>query len=92
MDIAKARALRNPESAPHVSFLDMGGDGYGVVRASLDRMDTEFVCIPRPVERAMAEDGGPLRYRVVHSARLSDKGERPALNQIVVEGDVELSI
>ncbi|MBV9571957.1 MAG: alkaline phosphatase D family protein [Alphaproteobacteria bacterium] len=91
-DIAKARTLRNPESAPHVSFVDMGGHGYGVVRASPDRMDTEFVCIPRPVERAKSEDGGPLRYRVVHSAKLWRKGERPVLEQTVVEGDAKLSI
>jgi len=91
-DIAKARALRNPESAPHVSFVDMGGHGYGVVRAGLDRMDTEFVCIPRPIERATTEDGGPLRYRVVHSAKLWAKGERPVLEQTVVEGDAKLSI
>jgi alkaline phosphatase D len=91
-DIAKARALRNPESAPHVSFVDMGGHGYGVVRASTDRMDTEFVCIPRPIERAATDDGGPLRYRVMHSAKLWSKGERPVLEQTVVEGDAKLSV
>jgi alkaline phosphatase D len=91
-DIAKARALRNPENAPHVSFVDMGGHGYGVVRAGLDRMETEFVCIPRPIERATTDDGGPLRYRVVHSAKLWGKGERPVLEQTVVEGDAQLSI
>ena len=91
-DIAKARALRNPDSAPHVSFVDMGGHGYGVVRAGVDRMDTEFVCIPRPIERSATEDGGPLRYRVVHSAKLWAKGERPVLEQTVVEGDAKLSI
>jgi len=91
-DIAKARALRNPDNAPHVSFVDMGGHGYGVMRASSDRMDTEFVCIPRPVERSASEDGGPLRYRVVHSAKLWGKGERPVLEQKVIEGDASLSI
>jgi alkaline phosphatase D len=91
-DIAKARALRNPDNAPHVSFVDMGGHGYGVVRASMDRMDTEFVCIPRPIERSATEDGGPLRYRVVHSAKLWGKGERPVLEQTVLEGDAKLSI
>ena len=91
-DIAKARALRNPDNAPHVSFVDMGGHGYGVVRASIDSMQTEFVCIPRPVERSATEDGGPLRYRVVHSAKLWRKGERPVLEQTVVEGDAKLSV
>jgi alkaline phosphatase D len=91
-DIAKARALRNPDCAPHVSFVDMGGHGYGIVRASLDKMDTEFVCIPRPVERSTTEDGGPLRYRVIHSAKLWGKGEHPVLEQKVVEGDAGLSV
>jgi alkaline phosphatase D len=91
-DLAKARALRNPDSAPHVAFVDMGGHGYAVVRASADRLDTEFVCIPRPLERSPTEDGGPLRYRVVHSARLWARGERPVLEQRVVEGDARLSI
>jgi alkaline phosphatase D len=91
-DIEKARALRNPDNAPHVSFVDMGGHGYGVVRASADRMDTEFVCIPRPVERSATDDGGPLRYRVVHSAKLWGKGEKPVLEQKVLEGDAKLSV
>ena len=81
-DIAKARALPNPDSAPHVSFVDMGGHGYGVVRASVDRMDTEFVCIPRPIERAMTDDGGPLRYRVVHSAKCGAKANGPFWNKL----------
>jgi alkaline phosphatase D len=91
-DIAKAQALRNPDSAPHVSFTDMGGHGYGVMRASIDRMDTEFICIPRPVERATTDDGGLLRYRVLHSAKLWAKGEKPTLEQTVLEGDASLSV
>lgn len=91
-DIAKARALGNPENAPHLSFVDVGAHGYGVVRASTDRMDTEFFCIARAIERAATDDGGPLRYRVVHSARLWAKGEHPVLEQAVVEGDAKLSI
>ena len=61
-------------------------------KASPDALETEFVCIPRPVERATTPDGGPLRYRVVHRARLWGKGERPVLEQRVVEGDPGLSI
>ena len=33
-DIEKARALSNPELAPHLSFVDMGGHGYAIVRAA----------------------------------------------------------
>src|SRR5580692_1687056 len=33
-DIAKARALSNPDLSPHVSFVDMGGHGYSVVHAT----------------------------------------------------------
>jgi hypothetical protein len=37
-------------------------------------------------------DGGPLRYRVVHTASLRKPGERPLLRQQVIEGDPGLSI
>ena len=33
-DLAKARAVSNPDLSPHLSFVDMGGHGYAVVRAS----------------------------------------------------------
>jgi alkaline phosphatase D len=58
--------VSNPELSPHLEFVDMGGHGYGVVSVDASRMVTEFVCIPRPIERAATPDGGPLRYRVRH--------------------------
>jgi alkaline phosphatase D len=54
-------------------------------------MRTEFVCIPRPVTRSASPDGGPLRYRVVHTAQLWSAGEAPKLRQQVLEGDIGLS-
>jgi len=89
-NIAKAKALSNAQLAPHIDFVDMGGHGYSVVRASAERFDVEFVCIPRPIERSATEDGGPLRYRVVHSARLWTPGEAPKLERKIIEGDVDL--
>ncbi len=91
-DREKARALSNPSLAPHLSFVDAGGHGYAVVSAAPDRLDVEFVCIPRPLERAATPDGGPIRYRVVHSAAPWRAGERPALVQHVLEGDPGLSV
>ena len=91
-DPEKARALSNPALAPHLEFLDAGGHGYAKVRLSADEMRTEFICIPRPVTRSERPDGGPLRYRVVHSARLWSAGERPKLTRQVLEGDPGLSI
>jgi alkaline phosphatase D len=91
-DIAKARALSNPALAPHLSFVDLGGHGYATVRTSADAFETEFVCIPRPIERSESSDGGPLRYRVRHTARAWRAGERPKLEQRVIEGDPGLAI
>jgi alkaline phosphatase D len=91
-DINKARAVSNPDLSPHLSFVDMGGHGYTVVRAMSDAFETEFVCIPRPLERSEHEDGGPLRYRVVHRARLWKKGEPPKLEARIIEGDPRFSI
>ena len=91
-DISKARALSNPDLSPHVSFVDMGGHGYSVVRVTSNLLETEFVCIPRPVERSDRADGGPLLYRVRHRANLWRKGETPRLESQIVEGDPRFSV
>lgn len=91
-DIAKARTLSNPELSPHVSFVDMGGHGYSVVKAASDFLETEFVCIPRPVERSERPDGGPLNYRVRFRTAIWKSGERPKLQAQVVEGDPKFSV
>ncbi len=91
-DLKRARSLSNPNLAPHLEFVDLGGHGYATVRLTSDEMRTEFVCIPRPITRSEQPDGGPLRYRVAHTAKLWQPGERPRLVQQVIEGDVGLSI
>ena len=91
-DLAKAHAVSNPDLAPHLEFIDAGGHGYATVRLTGAEMRTEFVCIPRPITRSDRADGGPLRYRVVHSAKLWKPGETPRLKQEILEGDPGLSI
>ena len=91
-DLARAKALSNPALSPHIEFFDAGGHGYATVRLTGDEMRTEFVCIPRPITRSDRPDGGPLRYRVAHTAKLWRPGERPKLAQRVIEGDPGLSI
>jgi alkaline phosphatase D len=91
-DLKRARSLSNPDLAPHLEFVDLGGHGYAKVQLSPDEMRTEFVCIPRPITRSERPDGGPIRYRVVHTAALWKSGERPKLKATVLEGDVGLSI
>ena len=91
-DLEKARALSNPHLSPHLRFVDMGGHGYATVTAGPDAIETEFVCIPRPVTRATTADGGPLLYRVRHRVNMWDRGAAPRIEQKVVEGDPGLSI
>jgi alkaline phosphatase D len=91
-DVAKARALSNPDLSPHVSFVDMGGHGYSVVRVASGFVETEFVCIPRPLERSKSEDGGPLNYRVSFHADLWPKGAAPKLEMQILEGDPKFSV
>jgi alkaline phosphatase D len=86
------RSLSNPDLAPHLEFVDLGGHGYAKVRLSSDEMRTEFVCIPRPITRSEKPDGGPLRYRTVHTAALWKSGERPQPNTSVLEGDAGLGL
>jgi alkaline phosphatase D len=91
-DIEAARKLTNPDLSPHLSFLDMGGHGYSVVRATGAWIEVEFVCIPRPIERSTGADGGPIAYRVVHRARRWQHGQVPRLEQRILEGNPQLSI
>jgi len=86
-DPAAALAARNPENAPHLTFCDVGGHGYAVVRAASDEMRVEFVCIPRPLERSEREDGGPIRYRVVHRVKPWEPGATPKLERSTIEGE-----
>jgi len=90
-DASAARKLSNPELAPHLAFVDMGGHGFAIVRATQQMFETEFVCIGRPLERATTPDGGPVLYRVSHSTRLWRKGEIPKIDQKITEGNPDLS-
>ena len=91
-DLGRARALSNPALAPHLEFVDLSAHGYAKVRLTGEEMRAEFVCIPRPIERSDRPDGGPLRYRVAHSARLWRPGERPKLERHILGGDPGLAI
>jgi alkaline phosphatase D len=90
-DKAKARALSNGDVAPHLAFTDFGGHGYATVRVTAADLETEFVCIPRPLERNLSPDGGPLAYRVAHKVNRWCPGEAPVLQQRVLEGDASWS-
>lgn len=89
-DPRQALAERNPEVAPHLSFLDWGGHGYAVVRASESELEVEFVCIPRPVERSQGLDGGPLAYRVAHRVKRWERGAAPRLERRTLEDALPL--
>jgi alkaline phosphatase D len=91
-DVVQARKLSNGDLNPHLSFVDLAGHGYSVVRATSSDLECEFVCIPRPIVRSTQPDGGPLRYRVLHRTRLWKAGETPQLEQIVLAGDPVLSL
>jgi alkaline phosphatase D len=89
-DPRKALGERNPEVAPHLSFVDVGGHGYSVVKATADALEVEFVCIPRPIERSERADGGPLAYRVAHRVNRWDRGGAPRLERTTLEGALPL--
>jgi alkaline phosphatase D len=86
-DVDRARAMSNPALAPHLSFVDMAGHGYATVRVTGEMFESDFICLPRPLERSDRADGGALRYRIRHRARLWRKGQRPRLEQQTLEGD-----
>jgi alkaline phosphatase D len=89
-DLAAAKRLSNPELSPHLKFVDFGGYGYSVVTAGAQALETEFVCVQRPLERSAAADGGPIVYRVRHRVARWDAGEKPQLTRTFAEGDIDL--
>ena len=91
-DLQKARALSNPELAPHLNFLDLEGHGYALVTADAHQLDCEFVCIPPPIAPSDAADGGAVRYRVSHKVPLWQPGEAPQLHQTLLEGEAPFSV
>ena len=91
-DARRVLAERNPQLAPHLSFIDLGGHGYSVVRAGSDALEVEFVCIVRPLERNERADGGPLAYRVVHRVKRWTPDAAPQIERTKVEGTLPLVV
>ncbi len=89
-DVGRALALSNPDVAPHLKFADLGAHGFTTVRAGAEGLEAEFVCIPIPFERSESPDGGPLAYRVVNRVPLWRGGERPRIEQTLLEGTAPL--
>jgi alkaline phosphatase D len=91
-DTRRALAERNPQLAPHLSFVDVGGHGYSLVRASSDELEVEFVCVVRPLERSDQADGGPLAYRITHRVKRWTPAAAPQLERAKVEGTLPLVV
>jgi len=89
-DVREALVERNPQLAPHLSFVDLGGHCYSLVRASSDELEVEFVCIVRPLERSDRADGGPLAYRVTHRLKRWAPEAAPRIERTKVEGALPL--
>ena len=89
-DPAAIAAAANPEVAPNLDLMDCGGHGYVVITAHDSFLDAELVCIPRPIERALTADGGPLRYRVSYRSAVWKPGETPSLRRTAAHGDLPL--
>jgi alkaline phosphatase D len=85
-DSRQALAARNPDVAPHLSFLDVGGHGYSIVRADAAQLQVEFVCVPRPIKSSGRPDGGPIAYRVSHRLPLWKAGTSPRMDRTRFEG------
>jgi alkaline phosphatase D len=89
-DVRRALAERNPELAPNLSFVDVGGHGYSVVRVSGEELEVEFICIPRPLEHNERIDGGPVVYRVAYRVKHWKRGDIPRLERTAFEGTLPL--
>lgn len=91
-DIQKAKEASNAELSPHLKFVDMGGHGYAIVHATSTYLETEFICIPRPLERSLSPDGGQVLYRALFSTALWKRNEVPSMISTISEGTAKFSL
>lgn len=77
-----ALQARNPDVAPHLSFADMAGHGYAVVRAGSEALDVEFVAMPAPIGKG----DDVVLYRITHRLETWHRGERPRIRRAAAEG------
>ena len=89
-DLKQALAESNSQLAPNLSFVDLSGHGYSIVRAETEHLEVEFVCVPRPLQRSDAQDGGPLAYRVTHRVERWPANAQPKLRRMTIEGKLPL--
>lgn len=89
-DVKQALAERNANLAPNLSFVDVGGHGYAIVRAAGPYLEVEFVCIPRPLQPSTAKDGGPVTYRLTHRVNRWAANAKPKLIRLKVDGQLPL--
>ena len=68
-DLAAAKALSQSGPLAASEFVDMGGHGYATVRLSAGEMTHRVRLHSPPFTGQRQPDGGPLRYRVRHSAQ-----------------------
>ncbi len=85
----RVQRTRSSRSAPHEPLTR---HPLGDEKAGSGGIDSRKVSIPRPIARSERADGGPIRYRVLHTAALWKSGERPQLKTSVLEGDVGLAM
>jgi phosphodiesterase/alkaline phosphatase D-like protein len=62
------------------------------LKLNVEVIETEFVCIPRPLEPSDRPDGVALSYRVRFRTGLWESGEAPKLQMQILEGDPKFSL
>ena len=92
-DLAAARRASNPDLSPHLSFVDMGGHGYADAARRGGRGRVRVRLHPAAARAQRAAEAG--RCAIASPAPRSPlwrKGERPRLEQRVIEGDPETAL
>jgi alkaline phosphatase D len=92
VNVAKARALSNPDLSPHLSFVDLAGHGYATVRVTPNALETEFVVHSAAHRAQHVTRWRPVAISRVASRQSSGSAGNPKLEQRVLEGRPDLSM
>lgn len=87
-DLEAARAAADPGVNPHLVYADNDAHGYTMVHFYQDRVEADFVTVPRTEwNPEVHPDGPPLRRKVGFRTMAWLPGEQPSMQRIYESGE-----
>ena len=88
-DLEQAKAVADPSVNPHLRYADNDAHGYTLAHFYEDRVDVDFVTVPRTDwNPEVHPDGPPLRRKVGFRSYAWQAGETPDIERLYQYGEI----